>query len=103
MKDYACTKAEFKSVNSLIGNGGRFVYFSNGAWRSNDYIDVKVDLENIYFGVVFPLSFTVTPLKIPKKSCIGEGERKFYLRNRKVYSIPCGDSVERKVALLKVV
>lgn len=103
MEDYACTNAEFRSVNSLVGNGGRFVYFSGGVWRNIDYIGVKVDLENIYFGVVFPLSFTVTPLKIPKINCISEGERMFYLRNRKVFSIPCSDSVERKVALLKFV
>jgi len=101
LKDYACTRAEFKNVSSLVGNGGRFVFFFNGSWKNNDYLDVKVDHENIYIGVIFPFSFSVVPLKIPKKCCDDEGGHQFLFRNRKVYSIPCSDSSPRKVALLK--
>ena len=92
---------EFERVSSLGGKGGRCVVLFNGEGKNKDYLDVKVDHKNIYIGVTFPLSFSVMPLKIPKTCCDDEGEQRFFFRNRKVYSIPCSDSSQRKVALLK--
>jgi len=97
--EFGCSQSEFKGVKSSKNTDGRFAYSLNNKWKSNDYIDIKVDESFLYLGVSFPFEPFIRPIKIPWSSCSLDGHKKYWLKKRILVGINCADSYSRTVAL----
>ena len=99
MQKYACSRKEFKSIDSTSGALERFVYYKSGKWCSENSIEVKFSQGYIYIGSGFFLDFLIKPLKIPKDSIIEDGVMTYLFVKRKVLKIKEFDDVDRKIAV----
>ena len=98
-KKYACSRKEFKSIESTSGTLERFVYYRSGKWCSENSIEVKFSQDYMYIGSEFFLDFLIKPLKIPKDAIAEDGVMTYLFVKRKVLKIKGFDNVDRKIAV----
>jgi len=94
-KKHYCSRSDYKAVNNPKDDH-RFVYAINKTWHSSNYIEIRMDSDNLYLcgeQYCFFWGWLHPPVKIPFFELEHCGQKRYWANKREVVQLKINEHV----------